>query len=74
VFEALASGLPVLSTPFGGLRDFMEPGEDFRYFETDNELAAAAEAVRSAGAPAVRTMENFSWDNIAGRILETLTG
>jgi glycosyltransferase involved in cell wall biosynthesis len=72
VFEALASGLPVVARPFGGLRDFLPPGDDLRYWETEDELAAAAAALRRNGRPQVRDMHAFSWDQVVGRILETL--
>jgi hypothetical protein len=36
VLEALASGLPVLARPFGGLRDVLAPGDDVRYFGATN--------------------------------------
>ena len=72
VFEALASGRPVLSKPFGGLRDFLQPGGDLAYFESDEELLAAAAGLRAGGATPVRSMEEFSWDKVAARILKSL--
>jgi glycosyltransferase involved in cell wall biosynthesis len=73
VFEALASGLPVLSTAFGGLRDFLQPGDDLNYFRPDEDLPALAAAVREAGPPEVRSMEPFRWDNVADRIVRKLS-
>ncbi|MCK5620359.1 MAG: glycosyltransferase family 4 protein [Candidatus Krumholzibacteria bacterium] len=72
VFEALASGRPVLSKPFGGLRDFLQPGRDLAYFESDEELLEAAAGLRAGGAAPVRSMEEFSWEKVAARILKTL--
>lgn len=73
VFEALASGLPVLSTAFGGLRDFLQPGGDLKYFRPDDDLPALAAAIREAGPPGVRSMESFRWDFVADRIVRKLT-
>lgn len=73
VMEALASGVPVLARPFGGLRDFLPPGADVRYFDTEDELVREADAMRRAERPSVRTMEAFAWRSVAERIIARLT-
>jgi glycosyltransferase involved in cell wall biosynthesis len=73
VFEALASGLPVVTTPFGGLRDFLQPGADVHYCETDEELLAKAASLREGPRPEVRPMEAFAWSHVADRIMDALT-
>jgi glycosyltransferase involved in cell wall biosynthesis len=72
VMEALASGLPVITRPFGGLRDFLAAGDDVRYFDTDDELVAHAEAFRAGARPVVRDMSPFEWPAIARRIMASL--
>ncbi len=72
VIEALASGVPVLARPFGGLRDFVPPGDDVRYFDTDEELLAHAVSLQGGPAPAVRDMQAFAWRNVAGQLLTDL--
>lgn len=69
VLEALASGLPVLARPFGGLRDFFPGGDDLRYWESEEELAAHAAALRRNGRPRIRDMRPFGWRKVAERIL-----
>ena len=72
VLEALACGLPVLTTPFGGLRDFFDEGEDVRYWTSPEELSRGLAAMMDGPPPQARNMGEFSWDQIADRLLESL--
>jgi glycosyltransferase involved in cell wall biosynthesis len=73
VLEALASGLPVLARPFGGLRDVLPGGADLQYFETGDEMLAGARKLRSGSRPETREMDDFSWRAIAERMLARLS-
>ena len=72
VLEALASGLPVLARPFGGLRDHLPPGEDLRYWDTAEELSAHAGAIRGNGSIGARDMSKFAWEHVARSIVRVL--
>jgi glycosyltransferase involved in cell wall biosynthesis len=72
VLEALSCGLPVLSYPFGGLKDFFPAGPDLRYWRSSDELLAAARAVQHSKPVEIRDMEPFSWAVVAGRALSYL--
>lgn len=69
---ALAAGLPVFARPVGGLRDFFEPGPDFHYWNTTEELLAALRRTRQAGRVPVRAVEEYDWVRVASRVVEVL--
>ncbi len=72
VLEALASGVPVIARSFGGLRDVLAPGDDVRYFDTEEELRTIAGALRRAPRPAIRDVGDFAWRAIAERLVTRL--
>ena len=72
VIESLASGLPVIARPFGGLRDVLPPGDDLRYFEDEEEMVVRARALRDGPRPVTRDMTPFAWRAIAERLVSRL--
>ncbi|HEV3311219.1 MAG TPA: glycosyltransferase family 4 protein, partial [Chloroflexota bacterium] len=77
VLEAMASGTPVVSSPFGSLPDWLPAGPGLAYARDDDGLVHEVQAVlsgdRGPNPNAIRDrMQAFSWPSIAERICEGL--
>jgi glycosyltransferase involved in cell wall biosynthesis len=75
VLEAMASGLPVVSTRFGGLPRIFSEADGFCYAEVE-QFPDRLKALKSQGAK-VKTRElvfPYSWENIAQNLMSVYEG
>jgi glycosyltransferase involved in cell wall biosynthesis len=70
ILEALASDLPVITTKFGGLPNFIPEQPGFAYVDDVAEIAPKIDMMRSIPAPETRRIvERYSWKNIATQVV-----
>jgi glycosyltransferase involved in cell wall biosynthesis len=77
VLEAMACGLPVLTTPFGDLQRFFPPGSGVIFWRSADELLRGLDEIRqepTASAAARTAVEEFGWDRAFGKLLGILEG
>ena len=72
VWEALASGVPVLARPCGGVADFLPEGPDLRFWSTAEELEHQARFLRTSAPVKTRPVTEFEWESIVGGVVESL--
>jgi glycosyltransferase involved in cell wall biosynthesis len=72
VLEAMASDLPVASTPFGALDEWFAGAEGVRFATSDEGLLEAVDELLRLR-PHTRTLvHQYSWDAVADRVLSVL--
>jgi glycosyltransferase involved in cell wall biosynthesis len=70
VLEAMATNLPVVTRPFGGLADRFAESESFRYYQRREDLEAAVQSVLNVPSRNRELVSHFSWENVAREILQ----
>lgn len=82
--EAMASGLPIIATPVGGIPDFLQDGETGVFCQPRDPLSIAKAVLRIQEEPGLRqkiiqhgeelVKKEYAWEGITKRIEELLEG
>jgi glycosyltransferase involved in cell wall biosynthesis len=73
ILEAMACDLPVVTTQFGALPAMFQPGNGFYYGDNNEEIVRLVkQAIEEQDCRTSEMVSQYSWDNLASLILETL--
>jgi glycosyltransferase involved in cell wall biosynthesis len=73
ILEAMATNLPVATTPFGGIPDLFDEAAGLFICHTEEELIRKAELMMGPGTVKTRDLVlDLSWDRVAARIIEAI--
>lgn len=71
VLEAMACNLLIITARFGGLIDYFKEDDDFRYFNSSDELIKIIENINYEDVKNNIKVKNFTWDRVTHEIMET---
>jgi glycosyltransferase involved in cell wall biosynthesis len=70
ILEAMACNLPVVSTRFGGLGNFINEGDGLFYVEAEDEIISKIQVAKNSTNPRTRNMVGeFAWQNVVQKIV-----
>jgi len=70
ILEAMACNLPVVSTRFGGLGNFINEGNGLFYVNAEDEIMAKIQFAKNSDNSRTRNMvEKFAWQNVVQEIV-----
>jgi len=72
ILEAMACGLPVITTRFGGIEEYFSEDEEFRYFDTDDELLRLVSEISMDGKANREKVRQFTWERLTQDLIDAL--
>jgi glycosyltransferase involved in cell wall biosynthesis len=72
VLEAMACNLPIVCTPFGGLRDFFEEGRGLVYYHGQSAVSDSIEVALSGPCTTRSLVEPHTWSALARTLVRHL--
>jgi|Deesub1362A_J573_1020465.scaffolds.fasta_scaffold00252_43 glycosyltransferase involved in cell wall biosynthesis len=72
ILEAMACGLPIVTTRFGGIEEYFKEDEGFRYFDTDDELLRIVAHDNLNGGINRQKVAGFTWGRLIEELIDTV--
>jgi glycosyltransferase involved in cell wall biosynthesis len=72
ILEAMACGLPIITTRFGGIEGYFKDDNGFRYFNTEDELIKLISQLEMNGKSNREKVKEFTWERLVNDMIECI--